>query len=322
MNKLSVDLENCFGIGKFEHTFDFEKSNSILIYAPNGTMKTSFTKTFDCIAKNDKKTLPCDKIYPNRKTKNDILVDGQQIKDESILIINAEDTTFTATDKISTFIASKKLKEQYDAIYLELNNCKNEFIKKLKNASQSTDCEGELISAFSVDNDDFFKTLSSIVDKLMNKYEKFTFKYNDIFDKKKNVENFINKNQKLLEKYFDDYQNLLTKSNFFKRSKNSFGTNQAKEIEKAIDDNAFFDAGHKFVLSGNIDISSKDNLKKIIEQEISNIVNDVKLKATFDKVDKEIGANAELRAFKKVIEGNNLLLIELQHYNDFKKKYG
>lgn len=45
MNLLLVQLENCYGIQSFDHTFDFNKKNSILIYAPNGVMKTSFAKT-------------------------------------------------------------------------------------------------------------------------------------------------------------------------------------------------------------------------------------------------------------------------------------
>ena len=55
MNVIEIKLENCFGIGKFEHKFDFGQLNtsSFLIDAPNGTMKTSFAKTLDLIAKND-----------------------------------------------------------------------------------------------------------------------------------------------------------------------------------------------------------------------------------------------------------------------------
>lgn len=55
MNTLKIDLENCFGIGKLCHTFDFSRNSISLIYAPNGTMKTSFAKTFDVISKNDPK---------------------------------------------------------------------------------------------------------------------------------------------------------------------------------------------------------------------------------------------------------------------------
>ena len=65
MRKLFVKLENCYGIGKFEKEFDFSSTNTILIYAPNGTMKTSFAKTFECISKNDKKLSPSDAEVSN-----------------------------------------------------------------------------------------------------------------------------------------------------------------------------------------------------------------------------------------------------------------
>ena len=45
MNKLGINFENCYGIGKLDFVFDFSNTNSFLIYAPNGMMKTSFAKT-------------------------------------------------------------------------------------------------------------------------------------------------------------------------------------------------------------------------------------------------------------------------------------
>ena len=46
METIKIDWENCFGIGKLNHEFNFntQNSNSFMIYAPNGTMKTSFAK--------------------------------------------------------------------------------------------------------------------------------------------------------------------------------------------------------------------------------------------------------------------------------------
>ena len=46
MNKLNIELTNCFGIDSLKHEFDFGKGNTFSIYARNGLMKTSFAKTF------------------------------------------------------------------------------------------------------------------------------------------------------------------------------------------------------------------------------------------------------------------------------------
>lgn len=323
MNELTIQLENCFGIGKLGHKFEFGmlKSNSFLLYAPNGTMKTSLAKTLDIIAKNDTKSIPCDRVYENRVTTYNINVDGNDISPESILVINAEDSNYDSSNKISSFIASKDLKKKYDDIYKTLEVQKSEYVKKLKQVSQSTDCETEFVDAYrQTQKDTFFEQLLIISKKLLPQPTSYKFKYNDIFDKKGNVKKFLDKNQKLLSDYVTKYNELLIKSKFFNKSGNSFGTYQANELLKSITDNSYFEAGHRLTLSDNEEIKSAEELKKLFETEINNILTDQELKKSFDKVDKSIGANAELRSFKGAIEKDNLLLVELEKYEDFRKK--
>ena len=41
MSKIKVQMENCYGIGKLEHEFEFTSDCPYsVVYAPNGTMKT------------------------------------------------------------------------------------------------------------------------------------------------------------------------------------------------------------------------------------------------------------------------------------------
>lgn len=323
MNIIEIQLRNCFGIGSLDHKFDYGQlnTNSFLIYAPNGTMKTSFAKTLDLIAKNDSKSMPSDRVYGNRATTHNILADGNTIANESILVVNAEDNTYDTSTKISSFIASKELKKKYDEIYSDLENKKSEYIKKLKQVSQSTDCESEFFTAYSQSQKDtFFELLLAISKSLLSKPTTYNFRYNDIFDKKGNVKKFLDKNQSLLSDYITKYSELLNKSKFFKNSGNSFGTFQANELLKSTEDNSYFEAGHKFTLNDNAEIKSATELKQLLQDEITSIVNDEKLKKSFDQVDKSIGANSELRVFKSAIEKENLLLLELDKYEDFRKK--
>lgn len=317
MKQLTIDLENCFGIGKFGYEFDFSTLNSYLLYAPNGTMKTSFAKTFDLISKNDKKNVPQELVH-GKKSKYNIVADGNTIEPAKILVINAEDSTFDASNKITSFIASRELKEQYDKIYVELNSAKDELLKKLKNISRSADCEGEYNATYN--NNNFFEILSNNIKELKDDFDKIPFKYNHVFDTKGKVKEFVIKNENLLDDYVQNYKSLLSSSKLFKISNNTFGTQQVNEIIKSIEDNAYFDAGHKFVLEDGTEIKNTDELKKLVQEELDKILSDVKLKAAFDKVDKAIGANVELRTFKKVIEENNTLLVELKDFEGFKKK--
>ena len=323
MKKLDITLENCFGIGKFQHVFDFDQipTNTFLIYAPNGTMKTSFAKTLSLISKNDPQQVPCDKIQPHRATICTILADGNPISPESILVVNAEDAAFDATDKISSFIARKELKDQYDKIYQALNSQKDDFIKKLKNISQSTDCEGEVIATFQPDGSaTIFEILTELTPGLTDKPIKYSFKYNDVFDKKGAVQKFLTKNETLIDEYINKYNEVLSSSTFFKASANSFGTYQANEIIKSTDGDSFFQAGHKFTLDGGKNIGSSKELRELVKSELDRIISAPDLRKAFDKVDKEITTNVELRAFQKVIENDHTLLLELKDYEGFKKK--
>lgn len=123
METIKIDWENCFGIGKLNHEFNFgaQNSNSFMIYAPNGTMKTSFAKTFDLVSKNVSSNMPCDKVHINKVPKYEIYSAGIAIEPDSILVINAEDNGFDASHRISNFLASADLKRKYEEIYSELS---------------------------------------------------------------------------------------------------------------------------------------------------------------------------------------------------------
>lgn len=53
MNKLNINLTNCFGIEALSREFDFSTGNAFSIYARNGLMKTSFANTFQLIQNGD-----------------------------------------------------------------------------------------------------------------------------------------------------------------------------------------------------------------------------------------------------------------------------
>ena len=60
MNKIRIDFENCYGIRKMVHEFDTSDGCAFLIYAPNGSMKSSFARVFSDISKGQ---TPKDAIF-------------------------------------------------------------------------------------------------------------------------------------------------------------------------------------------------------------------------------------------------------------------
>lgn len=317
MKTLKVNLKNCYGICELNYDFDFSNNRTYVIYAPNGVMKTSFAKTFKDFSFNIESK---DLIFPERITERIINDENDiEVNREVVFVIEPYNEQFSS-DKLSTLLVSKDLKRQYDDAYKELEEKKIEFVKKLKAISQSSDCEQEFVSSFMTpETDNFFELLISVLSQLDGKQTRYEFRYNDIFDKKGNVKKFLDKHQKDLDLYVNHYEELISKSSFFKKSNHTFGTYQANELLKSISDNSFFEAGHSIELADKARINSSKDFASVLQAELDKVLNDEKLKKIFEKVDKAIGANVEMRAFKEVIEKNNLLLIELNDYELFKK---
>ena len=105
MNTLKLEMENCYGIQKIQQDIDFSKNNVAVIYAPNGTMKTSFAKTFEAI--RDGKTVE-EKVY-GCKSKYSITDEtSTAISPESIMVINPFDEN--AYENQGTLMANETLR--------------------------------------------------------------------------------------------------------------------------------------------------------------------------------------------------------------------
>lgn len=317
MEKMNLKFEYCYGIKKLEKKFVFS-NRTFAIYAPNGSMKTSFAKTFTDLMNGEETK---DLIYPDRKTIREIKDENNvELSKEEVFVIEPYNESYFS-DKESTLVVEKELKEQYEKIYGDIEKEKNNFIKNLKSVSQSTDCEEEVLLTFSEnEKDTLFDIVERIFPSINGSCIKYSFRYNDIFDKKGNVKKFLDKYSRTLDEYIRQYDSLVSQSSFFKKSANTFGTYQANELLKSIEDDSFFEAGHSIKLSDDSKINSAEDLKGLLELEIKKIVSDEKLRKIFDTIDKAIGQNGELRLFKKAIESDNSLLVHLKDYELFKRK--
>lgn len=268
----------------------------------------------------------CDRLHKDLPVKSNITLEsGAVLKPENIFVANPDDMTFDAAQSVTTFLASTDLKKRYDTIIKIISGAKNNFIKQYKKISQSTDCETELVSVFAEkENSSIYDILDILWDKINNAdYPLYQIKFNDIFDKKGAVKDFIEKNMTSLNLFVQRYNELLTKSQFFHIStdgKTTFGTYQAKTLSNGLKDGSFFKVNHKLQLKDNSNIESFSQLNERILEEINTVESDEKLQATFTKILEKLDSNAELRAFKECIKDNMTILGELQEYEVFKKK--
>ena len=128
MDKLNVNLRNCYGIEKMKYEFDFSENNAMAIYARNGLMKTSFSKTFKKIQENKVNEIR-DEIF-NKPGVADILKDGSTINPDSVFVIKSFESYYES-NSITDLLVNDNIKTQIKNV-LKL---REKFLKELEKSS-------------------------------------------------------------------------------------------------------------------------------------------------------------------------------------------
>lgn len=171
MKKLQIDLNYCYGIKNLKYEFDFNGGKNYLLYAPNGMMKTSFTKTFSALSHNKK---PCDEAFnrPTSYTINDET--NNPIVADDIFVINSyEDEYFSPNS--AKLMVKKDLKKSYDDIMEKIQLSQHSLEEALKEYFNSNDVDftKEITSLYGKSSIDFLETI-------LNNAENDLFKQNEI----------------------------------------------------------------------------------------------------------------------------------------------
>lgn len=307
MKKLFISLENCYGIGKLDYTFDFDKNSTYSIYAPNGVMKTSFANTFKRLSENKE---PEEKLY-DRVPKWEILEDGTTIDVNKIVVVKSLETINTEKSQ-STLLVDEHRKKEYDDINNEILEEKKRLILKLNKLSgeKQSDIESKILIDFNSKN--LFEFLSKL--NYDNEYQEYSsFKYQDIFNNE--VLDFLKKTdvKNNIDSYFEKYNELFNNSKYFK--KGLFNPSKADSISNELKKNNFFEAEHKVKLFGDEDeIDSFEKLNSKFNDERKAILENKEL----TKIENEIKKVA-VQKFREILETNSILS-ELKDLTAFKKK--
>lgn len=321
MQKLNINLKYCYGIKALQHVFNFKESTSCVIYAPNGVMKTSFAKTFQDISLGE---APVDRIFKERKTICSVTDENNfLIPKEQIFVIEPYNEEYRS-GKISKLLVNKGLKERYDYIYQSIDSKKELLIKGLKKISGlKNNIEEVIAETITHDPKEFYLALGRIKSEVeINKEPLLAdIPYLKIFNDK--VSELIRSSdfRQSLDEYISIYDDLMCSSTFFR--KGIFNHNNASDIAKNLSDNGFFKAQHSIIVTadGNRkEIKTEQELAEVIQHEKDSILKDQRLADSFEKIDKKLKANKELRDFREFLEANKTIIPELNNPERFKQK--
>ncbi len=323
MNKVTVELENCYGIKTLGHTFDFSQSAAYAVYAPNGSMKTSFAQTFRDIAEGQQSQ---DRIFPSRTTVRQIKDDnGEALSPEHVLVLSPYDEVFSHNEKTSTLLVNDALRRDYEKLHEDIDRCKASFLKAMKEQSGSRKpLEQEIALAFvkSADDEALFQAPERINGELKQQVDApfQDVQYDAIFDDSILAALNTQGLKAAIQDYILRYNQLLDSSTYFK--KGIFEYYNATQIAKTLKDNGFFAAKHTVTLHAATkqEITTQTQLEELVQAELNGITNDKDLKKSFDAIKKQLEKNAQLRDFQAYLCTHERLLPHLANLDLFKKQ--
>lgn len=312
METLNVHLKDCYGINLLDYDFNFKDKNMYMIYAPNGTMKTSFAKTFKNIMNGQ---IPKEQIKGS-DGEYKLITDKGVLDAEKIFVINSYEETYQCKN-LSNLLLKNEIKEEYDRLVKEIEISKNIFLKKVLETFGGK--KNSLESEFTK----FYKkklSVKNIIDIEREDIEiiqNLNYKYLEIFNDKA-IALMKNKTfQENIKRYIDLYDELLENSKLFK--KGGINHNNFDEIIKSIEKNRFFSIDNKLILANGKEVSNDTEFKEVLEEEKNNILADKNLLKIFKNIDRLL-KNQETKKLREILEEKPELILELENLELFQRK--
>lgn len=312
MNKIKMKLENCYGIKKMEYEFNFETKKACLIYAPNGTMKTSFAKTCLDISKD---RIPKDQV---KNIVGTCMIENENnisISNQDIFVINSYERELEKRN-LDKLLVSRKLKDEYEELIGEIKTLSAEFTTKVLKSfgGNLKKLEEEFLETFGAK-----MSVKEIIKVFSDDVEKITLptKYNDLFNAKTILVMKKKEFKKLIGKYIDSYDRILEGSKLF--SKGKINHSNLNGVIDSLKSNNFFSIENKIILATGEVVTNIEMFELKIEEEKNRIVNNPEMIKVFEQIDSLL-KNAECRELRDILEKNRFLIVELENLNEFRKK--
>lgn len=316
MTSLKITIKHGYGIADLDHEFSFTKTiqhihdDSHIIYAQNGVMKSSFTKTLR------------DFSTPNTEVRDhifdilgacDITEDGQPIDPARVLSVPSFDNSmFSTYGNMSDLLVSEGLKKRYDELILGHTTAYYELLHKLKSVAntRSNQTLDDIVEQFChsfgpkapVDQKSFIHLVRIHQNEIASSLD-FVADVPYRIAGEQYVVDFAEKNGNFLTQFVEKYDEILKTSAYLR---GEFGTKGAEEVSRVLDRQKFFSAEHKVTLLDKTDPT------KPIEHSIDNVDDLTKLfESDFDRVFE--GNPALRKTFKTVLKK-----LDQQNHSDLK----
>lgn len=328
MQELQMNLENCYGIKKLNETIDYSNNNVAIIYAPNGTMKSSLAKTFEAI-RDDRQVE--EKVYGLKSLCNISDEDNVALSKEQIIVINPFDEN--AYEGQGLLMANESLRKAYLSIHDSIESKKESLYSKIKekfgySTRSNFDVKNIMLNDWGLTSKKEYDCLINIKDLLHDpvmacSLHEDDLEYASLFNDKVYSMMKTGKTGELIEKYENKYRELVDKSLYMQQGiidHNNYGN-----ISNALNTNGFFAANNEVILkakdgSASITLKEQKELDDLIKKEKEQVLDSKEIKDLFEKINKVISKNKDTQAFNTFLQTHQDIIVEYKDIDLFKKK--
>ena len=328
MDELKLNLSNCYGIQKMNTSIDYSNNNVAIIYAPNGTMKSSLAKTFEAI--RDNKPVE-ERVFGFRSSCCISDENNTNITPESIIVINPFDEN--AYENQGMLMANDELRKKYVVIHKSIEekkqNLYNLIKEKLKYSSRSS---FDVISVMLKDWNRSVKEEYMCLEEISNLMHDLDWTcslnedeldYNALFNDKVYSMITTGNTSELIGEYEKKYNELVDKSLYMQRGiidHNNYGN-----ISNSLSSNGFFAANNEITLNAKdgstaVVLKNQKELDDLIKAEKEQVLNTKEIKDLFEKINKAISKNKDTQAFNDFLQKHQDIIVEYKDIDKFKKK--
>ena len=328
MDELKLELENCYGIQRLSTSIDYSNNNVAVIYAPNGTMKSSLAKTFEAI--RDNKPVE-EKVFGFTSGCSITDEKGMQLPSDNIIVINPFDEN--AFENQGLLMANDDLRKKYLLIHKSIEDKKKSLYEQIKeklgfSTRSSFDSKTTMLKDWNSSPRAEYECLEGIFKLLhdpsmqcvLNEDE---IDYNTLFNDKVYALITSGKTSELIEEYEKKYNELVDQSLYMQRGvidHNNYGN-----ISNALESNGFFSANNEVKLnakdgSTGVVVKNQNELVELIKKEKEQVLDTKEIKDLFEKINKAISRNKDTQAFNDFLQKHQDIIGEYKNIDGFKKK--
>ena len=328
---MKATFKNCYGLEDFtleEIKFDAHKSKAI-IYAPNGVMKSSFSKTLDDISRKKK---PSDRIFTENQASYTVeyysstyteAKKWKKTEQPNIYVINSFDEKFEAySDSVATILADDEIRKKFDAIHEAYSSEIDSLINVFRSHCGLSDevirnqiCVDLSLPA-DMDWENIIPKLIEIKDDTSVHTEFSEIKYDLLFNSytEKILKDKVFKEK--IQEYIDTYEVLVKGSELLSLQ---FDDYNASEFGKSIEKTKLFSAKHKLLLNNGIIISDISAWQSMVDEEIKRINETPELSKIHASISKMLNGNTSTRILKDILKEHKSIIKYLLDLSATKK---